>query len=93
MTKTNDRSAALDRYRDALGPRLAGHVSAKLGVEAEFIRWDLDRKTGADVPVFRVPASHANEAIRLGLRVVLTPPPYAIRKSLRETTLAVGRTT
>jgi hypothetical protein len=56
-------------YRAALGPRLAGHASAKLGAAVEFVRWDHDHKTGADVPVFSVPADRAAAARALGLSV------------------------
>lgn len=58
-----DRCAAVNNYRDAMGPRLAGHVSVKLGTTATFIRWDRDSKTGADVPVFSVPANKREQAI------------------------------
>lgn len=66
MEKTHPVSAA---YQAALGPRLAKHVSAKLGSPATFLRWDRDAKTGADIPVFKVAASVTSFARDLGLTV------------------------
>lgn len=55
-------------YFDQLAGRLTAHVSAKLGVPVEFAEWR-EHKTGAQVPVFAVPATHAQQARELGLTI------------------------
>lgn len=52
-----------------LPSRLANHVSQRLGTEATFVRWERDPRTGADTPVFAVPAHAVLAAKALGLTV------------------------
>lgn len=52
-----------------LPSRLANHVSQRLGTDARFVRWQSDPKTGADTPVFAVPAHAVLAARALGLTV------------------------
>lgn len=61
---TNHREIAA-----TLPSRLASHVSAKLGTEARFVRWQRDPRTGADTPIFAVPAHTLTAARALGLTV------------------------
>ena len=63
MTKTQ-----IADYNAAMGPRLAAIVAKKLGADVSFIRWDR-LPTGADLPVFRVPAHLIGQAQALGLTV------------------------
>jgi hypothetical protein len=61
-------------HNERLAQRLADGVSAKLGTPVEFARWERDSKTGADVPVFRVPAGLMAQAKSLGLTVESEQP-------------------
>ena len=49
--------------------RLAACVAKKMGCETTFVRWDLDLRTGASIPVFSVPMDRRDDAAALGLRV------------------------
>lgn len=52
-----------------LPSRLANHVSQRLGTDCSFVGWQRDPKTGADVPIFAVPAHAVIAARALGLTV------------------------
>lgn len=56
-------------YFDSLASRLTAIAARKLGVPVSFSEWREDRRTGAQIPVFNVPASHAQQARALGLTV------------------------
>lgn len=47
--------------------RLTAAVAKRLGVTVAFLRWDRDSRTGADIPVFAVPAAIIVDARALGL--------------------------
>lgn len=57
--------------KQAIAPwevRMVDAASKRLGVPVSVVRWDR-HKTGADVPVFRVPQTHRALAVSLGLSV------------------------
>ena len=55
-------------YTAALETRLLHAVQERLGSKrVTFERWERDRQTGADVPVFGVPADLTAHAAHLGL--------------------------
>jgi hypothetical protein len=65
MTKTRN---AVEQLNASLPDRLVANVAKKLGVPVSFLRWDTHR-TGAQVPVFRVPVEAVASAVALGLTV------------------------
>lgn len=49
--------------------RLTDAVAHRLGVTVSFLRWQRDPRTGADTPIFVVPADRVQDARALGLTV------------------------
>lgn len=63
------RRAMAEAAAARMDARLVAAVSARLGVAVTLARYDTEARTSAQIPVFNVPASHADAARSLGLRV------------------------
>ena len=59
--------AHIVEHRRRMDEKLVSVVSAKLGARVSLKRWDVERRTGAEIPVFSVPHSLVAAAQALGL--------------------------
>lgn len=63
----DDARAAAAAIAATLPSRLTNAVSQRLGTDVRFVRWQEHAPTGAQIPVFAVPAHALTAARALGL--------------------------